>query len=48
MKTPFLVLIISVLAFATANAATEQEVVNQSAAILRDFRRMPQLEVGET
>jgi len=42
MKTLFLFLITCVLAIATAEAATEQEVVNQSAAILRDFRRMPE------
>jgi lipid-binding SYLF domain-containing protein len=30
------------LSIATAGAATEQEVVNESAAILREFRRMPE------
>lgn len=31
-----------ILSLATAGAATEQEIVNQSASILRDFRRMPE------
>ncbi len=31
-----------ILSLATAGAATEQEVVNQSASILREFRRMPE------
>lgn len=42
MKKITLLLITSILSIATAGAATEQEVVNQSAAILRDFRRMPE------
>jgi lipid-binding SYLF domain-containing protein len=41
MKT-FCVLLITCISLATAGAATEQEVVNQSASILRDFRRMPE------
>lgn len=42
MKKITLLLITSILSIATAGAATEQEVVNQSASILRDFRRMPE------
>jgi lipid-binding SYLF domain-containing protein len=42
MKTICALLAICVLPFATATAATEQEVVNQSAAILRHFQRMPE------
>ena len=42
MKTICALLAICFLPFAAANAATEQEVVNQSAKILRDFRRMPE------
>ncbi|HEX7530907.1 MAG TPA: lipid-binding SYLF domain-containing protein [Pyrinomonadaceae bacterium] len=42
MKTFCVLLITCILSLATAGAATEQEVVNQSASILRDFRRMPE------
>jgi lipid-binding SYLF domain-containing protein len=42
MKTFCVLLITCTLSLATAGAATEQEVVNQSASILRDFRRMPE------
>lgn len=42
MKTFRVLLITLTLSLATAGAATEQEVVNQSAAILRNFRRMPE------
>ena len=42
MKTFSVLFIACVLSIAPARAATEQEVVNQSAAILRDFRRMPE------
>ena len=42
MKTFCVLLITFTLSLATAGAATEQEVVNQSASILRDFRRMPE------
>ena len=42
MKAFCVLLITCVLSLATAGAASEQEVVNQSAAILRDFRRMPE------
>jgi lipid-binding SYLF domain-containing protein len=42
MKKIIVLLITSILSLATAGAATEQEVVNQSASILRDFRRMPE------
>ena len=37
-----LLLITFVLSLATADAATEQQIVNQSAKILRDFRMMPE------
>jgi lipid-binding SYLF domain-containing protein len=33
------------VAFASANAATEQEIVDQSVQILRDFRQMPEREI---
>jgi lipid-binding SYLF domain-containing protein len=42
MKTFCVLLITYTFSLATAGAATEQEVVNQSASILRDFRRMPE------
>jgi lipid-binding SYLF domain-containing protein len=42
MKTFRVLLIALTLSLATAGAATEQEIVNQSASILRDFRRMPE------
>jgi SH3 domain-containing YSC84-like protein 1 len=42
MKTFCILLITCIFSIATAGAATEQEVVNQSASILRDFRRMPE------
>lgn len=42
MKTFCVFLITCTLTLATAGAATEQEVVNQSASILRDFRRIPE------
>src|ERR1700682_1069100 len=42
MKTFCVLLITLTLSVATAGAATEQEIVNQSASILRDFRRMPE------
>ena len=42
MKTFCVLLITCTLSLATAGAATEQEIVNQSASILRDFRRMPE------
>lgn len=42
MKTFSVLFIACVLSVATASAATEQEVVNQSATILRDFRRIPE------
>jgi len=37
-----IVLLVTCILSATAGAATEQEIVNQSASILRDFRRMPE------
>jgi lipid-binding SYLF domain-containing protein len=42
MKIFRVLLIVLTLSLATAGAATEQEIVNQSASILRDFRRMPE------
>ncbi|MEY2561702.1 MAG: YSC84-like protein 1 [Verrucomicrobiota bacterium] len=42
MKTICALLAICLLPVAAATAATEQEVVNQSASILRQFRRMPE------
>jgi lipid-binding SYLF domain-containing protein len=42
MKTLCVLLLASTLSLATAGAITEQEIVNQSASILRDFRRMPE------
>jgi lipid-binding SYLF domain-containing protein len=42
MKTISALLALCLLPFAASNAATEQEVVNQSAAILRHFERMPE------
>jgi lipid-binding SYLF domain-containing protein len=42
MKTFCVLLITCTLSLATTGAATEQEIVNQSASILRDFRRMPE------
>jgi lipid-binding SYLF domain-containing protein len=42
MKSFCALLAICFLPFAAANAASEQEVVNQSASILRQFKRMPE------
>lgn len=42
MKKVIVPLLTCILSLATAGAATEQEIVNQSATILRDFRRMPE------
>jgi lipid-binding SYLF domain-containing protein len=42
MKTICALLTICLLPVSAATAATEQEVVNQSASILRQFRRMPE------
>lgn len=42
MKKITVLLLTCVLSLATVGAATEQEIVNQSASILRDFRRMPE------
>ena len=42
MKTFCLLLFAGIVSLANAGAATEQEIVNESAAILRDFRRMPE------
>jgi len=42
MMTLCSLLALCFLPFAAANAATEQEVVNQSARILRDFHKMPE------
>jgi lipid-binding SYLF domain-containing protein len=42
MKTICALLAICLLPFAAASGATEQEIVNQSARILRQFRNMPE------
>jgi SH3 domain-containing YSC84-like protein 1 len=42
MKIFCVLLITCTFLLTTAGAATEQEIVNQSASILRDFRRMPE------
>lgn len=42
MKQIIVLLIACILSVSTAGAATEQEIVNQSATILREFRRMPE------
>ena len=42
MKTLCALLAICLLPFAAATAATEQEIVNQSASILRQFKRIPE------
>jgi SH3 domain-containing YSC84-like protein 1 len=42
MKKIIVRLLACTLSLATAGAATEQEIVNQSASILRDFQRMPE------
>jgi SH3 domain-containing YSC84-like protein 1 len=42
MKKIIVLLLTCILSLTTADAATEQEIVNQSASILRDFRRMPE------
>lgn len=48
MKTFSALLALCFLPFAAANAATEQEVVNQSASIIRQFRRMPEKPIPQT
>src|SRR5436190_3328104 len=48
MKIFSALLALCFLPFAAANAATEQEVVNQSARILRDFHRMPEQGIPES
>jgi lipid-binding SYLF domain-containing protein len=42
MKMISALLAVSLLSFTAAKAATEQEIVNQSASILRQFKRMPE------
>jgi lipid-binding SYLF domain-containing protein len=42
MKKIILLLIVSAFSVLAARAATEQEIVNQSANILREFRQMPE------
>ena len=46
MKSLALALLFCCLAVVNARAATEQEIVNQSAAIVRDFRRMPETQIS--
>lgn len=45
MKPFALALLASVLAFANATAATEQEIIDQSVEILRDFRQIPESDI---
>jgi lipid-binding SYLF domain-containing protein len=45
MKTFLAASVMSALLAASVNAATEQEVVNRSANILRDFRRIPETQI---
>jgi lipid-binding SYLF domain-containing protein len=45
MKTLASILLASCVAFATAGAATEQEIVDQSVGTLRDFRQMPERQI---
>src|SRR6187551_363075 len=45
MKTFLLPVALLALSFQVAGAATEQEIVNQSAAIIRGFRSMPEGEI---
>ena len=45
MKFLALVLGACALALASASAATEQEIVDQSVEILRDFRQIPETEI---
>jgi lipid-binding SYLF domain-containing protein len=45
MKTFLAASLMSALLAASVNAATEQEVVNRSANILRDFRRIPETQI---
>jgi SH3 domain-containing YSC84-like protein 1 len=42
MKKYCVLMLTCILSLATAGAATEQEIVDQSARILREFRRMPE------
>jgi lipid-binding SYLF domain-containing protein len=42
MKAFCILFITCIISLTTAGAASEQEIVNQSASILRDFRRMPE------
>ena len=48
MKTFSVILIASLLSLMPAKAATEQEIVNQSAHILRAFRSMPEKGIPES
>ncbi|MDQ3545268.1 MAG: lipid-binding SYLF domain-containing protein [Verrucomicrobiota bacterium] len=45
MKPFALALLASVLAFANVTAATEQEIIDQSVEILRDFRQIPESDI---
>ena len=45
MKTLASILLVSCVAFATASAATEQELVDQSVDILRAFHQMPERQI---
>lgn len=48
MKRFALLLVVCSLALTMANAMTPQEVVNESAGIIRDFRHMPEQAIPET
>jgi lipid-binding SYLF domain-containing protein len=45
MKKLASILLASCVAFATAGAATEQEIVDQTVGILREFRQMPERQI---
>lgn len=45
MKIPVSILFLCLVTISTVGAATEQEIVDQSANILRDFRQMPDREI---
>ncbi|HEY2712454.1 MAG TPA: YSC84-related protein [Chthoniobacterales bacterium] len=47
MKTLVGLLLVSCLALSSARAFTEQEIVNQSAKIVRDFREMPEGQIPQ-
>jgi lipid-binding SYLF domain-containing protein len=48
MKHGVMVLVLCVLGLGTAEAFTEQEIVNADAQIIREFRRIPEQQIPET